>query len=73
MTRKHIPIRMCSICKCRDIKYVLKRYIFAPEKNIFQYDKKQLFPGKGWYVCLKETCEKNFRTYIPNFRKRRRD
>ena len=57
---KHIPQRMCAICRERLPKSELSRYVRTGkgEPHLPDPDKNQ--PGRGIYVCDREECRKRF-------------
>lgn len=73
MDKKHIPIRMCTICKARAAKHLLTRYILFQKEDVFHTDEKQCMIGRGWYVCSKKNCWEKFRRFRVNSRKRKGD
>ncbi len=62
---KHVPQRMCVICRNKFAKNSIMRYVF-PRENEEQYggkleaDINQTKPGRGWYVCSSEECQRKF-------------
>ncbi len=46
---KHVPIRMCVVCRRRRPKHELLRILRTPEGFILDFGGKQ--PGRGAYVC----------------------
>ncbi len=46
---KHVPIRMCVVCRRRRPKRELLRILRTPEGFILDFSGKQ--PGRGAYVC----------------------
>ncbi len=46
---KHVPIRMCVVCRRRRPKHELLRILRTPEGFILDFSGKQ--PGRGAYVC----------------------
>ncbi len=55
LAKKHVPIRMCIICRTRMEKYKLNRYVLIDRKFIL--DEKQRLPGRGFYVCNNLKCK----------------
>ncbi len=56
------PERMCVICRQRFPKQNLTRYVRAPGGE-FVPDPKKTLPGRGWYVCGRESCQTKFSKY----------
>lgn len=58
--QKHIPIRMCTICRERRPKSALSRFI--PQQGASQplADTLQILPGRGCYVCASDSCREKF-------------
>lgn len=62
---KHVPQRMCMICRNKFAKKDIIRYVFSRE-NEEQYGRKlevdtaQTKPGRGYYVCSSEQCQLKF-------------
>lgn len=61
------PLRMCVICRERYPKPVLMRYTRNPDGKL-SYDADQTSPGRGWYLCPHEACQKKFAKYSPSKR-----
>ncbi|MBU1003277.1 MAG: DUF448 domain-containing protein [Proteobacteria bacterium] len=60
---KHVPVRMCVICRRRFPKRELTRYICpAGAKGPIQ-DESQTLPGRGAYLCSDEACEERLSKY----------
>lgn len=55
MKKKHIPIRMCVICRSKMEKFKLNRYVFINGKLVL--DEKQRLPGRGFYLCNNIKCK----------------
>ena len=53
--RRKIPIRTCIGCRKKGAKPSLIRFIFALGKGI-QFDRRQIKPGRGAYVCPDTAC-----------------
>ncbi len=58
MKNKHIPIRMCVVCKERFPKNELKKFVLTDKGILFDYYQK--LPGRGFYLCNKKDCERIF-------------
>ncbi len=56
---KHIPIRMCVICKERLPKSALSRFV-SREGAFALADPRQVLPGRGSYCCLSPSCRSRF-------------
>jgi len=56
-THKHIPMRMCVICRQRFPKSEIIRYTcpHADEKTLWA-DPAGKRPGRGFYVCTSSEC-----------------
>jgi Predicted nucleic-acid-binding protein implicated in transcription termination len=57
---KHIPIRMCCICRKRAPKRTLARYVGVPGVADPVLDREQIVPGRGAYLCGEPRCEEAF-------------
>jgi predicted RNA-binding protein YlxR (DUF448 family) len=60
---QNIPQRMCMICRQRLAKKDLKRFVStsdASNKMSLKYDFSQKLPGRGYYLCMNEACQKKF-------------
>ena len=58
---RHIPIRMCVICRRRFPKGSLTRFVRrsnSPGKKTVCLDEKQRLPGRGFYICNSSICQK---------------
>lgn len=60
MKPKKIPLRMCSGCMQRLTKKELVRVVRSPEGEI-SLDLTGKMPGRGAYICPKESCLKQAR------------
>ena len=61
MSKKHIPIRMCVICRERFPKQDLARFVcLGRQSRGVVYDRANILPGRGFYVCTKEACGEKF-------------
>ena len=58
--KKHIPMRMCAICRTRAPKAALKRFTHVSEGADPVPDQKQIAPGRGVYVCNEQRCQEAF-------------
>ncbi|WP_457570515.1 YlxR family protein [Desulfovulcanus sp.] len=56
---KHIPIRTCVICRQKYPKQELVRFTCPETGTELQIDPIGKNPGRGFYVCHKERCQKN--------------
>ncbi len=76
MTQKHVPTRMCVICRRRAPKFELTRHVL-PQRGATSSgddlltDERQVQPGRGWYVCSDKTCQTKIQKFCPRGRKRR--
>lgn len=63
MTEKHVPERMCLICRGKYPKNDLSRYVLPPSgEDITPVpDPGQIMPGRGFYVCDQARCLELFR------------
>ncbi|MDY7000264.1 MAG: DUF448 domain-containing protein [Thermodesulfobacteriota bacterium] len=61
MRKKHIPIRMCVVCKTRFPKQEMARFV-GPRHQAqgAVYDRAQTLSGRGFYVCAGEVCGERF-------------
>ncbi len=57
---KHVPLRMCVVCRERKAKGELSRYIRGGKGSHPVSDPDQKLPGRGMYVCDREECRKRF-------------
>ncbi len=57
---RHIPVRMCTICRKRAPKSTLVRFIHAFEGAYPKPDQKQKAAGRGVYVCHETRCQDAF-------------
>lgn len=55
MKRKSDPVRICVGCQDAKPKKELLRVVLAPDETI-SIDKTGKKPGRGAYLCAKETC-----------------
>jgi predicted RNA-binding protein YlxR (DUF448 family) len=62
---KHVPIRMCVVCRERRPKAELARYVRTGKDRQPLPDPDQRMPGRGLYVCEKEGCRKRFASGSP--------
>jgi predicted RNA-binding protein YlxR (DUF448 family) len=53
--RKHIPVRICVICRQALPKRSLYRIVHVPERGLVA-DLSGKMPGRGAYLCSKPTC-----------------
>ncbi|SDN34015.1 hypothetical protein SAMN04488516_101454 [Desulfonauticus submarinus] len=60
MKKRHVPIRMCIICRKKAPKKELIRFVCIIENNKKKLieDIKQTKPGRGFYVCSPKCKEK---------------
>ncbi|MFO7802428.1 MAG: DUF448 domain-containing protein [Desulfovermiculus sp.] len=59
--RRHIPQRMCCICRSRLPKSNLYRYVCqrtGQDRPALEYDPQQILPGRGFYVCSDPGCQR---------------
>ncbi|MGA3085502.1 MAG: YlxR family protein [Thermodesulfobacteriota bacterium] len=54
MTRL-IGQRTCRVCRKKKDKKELLRMVILNTKTL-ELDPKQIIPGRGWYLCRRETC-----------------
>lgn len=52
---KHIPQRMCAVCRTKDSKRVMTRIVRLPEGGI-EIDPSGKRSGRGAYVCDNPAC-----------------
>ncbi|MCF8037782.1 MAG: DUF448 domain-containing protein [Desulfohalobiaceae bacterium] len=58
-TEKHVPFRMCVICRRRFPKSGLTRYVkrgSGSRKGIVYKDPGQDMAGRGFYICSSPAC-----------------
>ncbi len=57
-----IPLRSCLVCRDKMPKRELLRHICADADGAVQIieDSGQKMPGRGFYVCNRETCRERF-------------
>ncbi|WP_461211131.1 YlxR family protein [Desulfocurvus sp. DL9XJH121] len=60
---RHVPIRMCVICRKRLPKHEMTRYVCPVEAGGPMRDEKQILPGRGFYVCDDRACVERIATY----------
>ncbi|NDY58858.1 DUF448 domain-containing protein [Desulfovibrio sulfodismutans] len=78
---KHVPVRMCVICRGRFPKAGLSRYVdrsrasggpataeTAPPHLV--HDAKMRMDGRGHYVCDNPVCREKFKKFAGRGRKR---
>ena len=53
-TRKHVPVRMCVVCRDKAGKRTLTRVV-RTEQGL-QVDSSGKLNGRGAYLCDRETC-----------------
>ena len=74
MKHKHIPKRMCIVCREKFNKKELNRYVFRDSR--FVLDKQQTMPGRGFYLCNKSGCrqlaEKKFQALESKIKSKRK-
>lgn len=60
---KHVPLRMCVICRRRAPKCALTRFTAAAFRSgmaAIEPDRKQQAPGRGVYLCDAPECREAF-------------
>ncbi len=57
--KKHIPIRMCVVCRKRLPKSGLLKMVRTGDGKIFP-DRQECLPGKGIYLCPETDCLDRF-------------
>ena len=62
VTRGHMPLRMCAICRQRFPKAQLLRHTRS-EQGEWQADEKQRQAGRGVYLCPDPDCRKRFAAF----------
>ena len=78
---RHVPVRMCVICRGRFAKAVLSRYVTRPQAADgpdrtgtttphLIHDAAKRMDGRGVYVCDNPVCRKKFTTFAGRGRKR---
>ena len=55
---RHIPQRMCVVCRVRCAKRNLARYVMLEGQP--EPDPRQVLPGRGIYVCVQPECRERF-------------
>ncbi|MDR3074265.1 MAG: DUF448 domain-containing protein [Deltaproteobacteria bacterium] len=57
-TARHIPVRMCIICRKRLPKHLLARFVAREGAPLA--DPRQSLPGRGSYLCSSPACRERF-------------
>ena len=57
--RRHVPVRMCAVCRRRFPKAQLSRHTRSPQE-CWMPDEEQTQPGRGLYLCSDPGCRKRF-------------
>jgi predicted RNA-binding protein YlxR (DUF448 family) len=71
MKHKNDPLRTCVICRVRQAKRTLARFVCpAPAAAALVPDPEQLLPGRGFYLCSNDSCRTKFERY-KGWRKKR--
>jgi uncharacterized protein len=52
---KHVPQRMCVVCRDKDAKRSLTRLVRTPDGGVV-IDKSGKLSGRGAYICDRKTC-----------------
>lgn len=65
MKEKHIPTRMCVICRNKFAKKDIIRYVHPRQTTenygaTLELDIAQNKEGRGYYVCLSPECQQKF-------------
>ena len=60
MKARHIPVRMCAICRTRAPKNRLARHTLPAGQTEPVPDERYTAPGRGIYLCGEERCRKAF-------------
>lgn len=61
---KHMPIRMCIICKQRLAKKELQRYTCPTHEELkLTMDDTGKNPGRGFYLCYTAACQKKLERF----------
>lgn len=55
---KHIPTRMCMVCRERHLKPELLRIV--KKDGVYFYDPTQKADGRGAYLCKSKECREKF-------------
>ncbi len=55
---RHVPLRMCAVCRERRPRRDLLRHTLIEGKPV--PDLKQVAPGRGLYICGKPECAERF-------------
>lgn len=61
---RHVPMRMCAVCRRRLPKHELRRFVARGpigDGTGPQPDPSQTMPGRGVYVCPEAACMEKFR------------
>lgn len=61
---RHVPVRMCVICRRRLPQAELARHVLAPEGGLVA-DPEKTRPGRGWYLCPDRACAARFARFRP--------
>lgn len=67
--RTHLPERTCVVCRNKNHKDLLLRFILLETEIVF--DAKALFPSRGYYVCNENTCILNLNKWKQKKRNRK--
>lgn len=65
----HIPKRTCVICRSKQAKASLWRFIVLEGKYVL--DLAQVLSGRGFYICESEGCLTGLEKWLKRRRKRR--
>lgn len=61
---RHVPLRMCAVCRQRHPKHELRRFVLRGTSGDGDGpgpDPSQTMPGRGVYVCQRADCMETFR------------
>ncbi len=56
MRKKHVPQRLCVVCRQPADKRSLLRFVRQPEGQV-ELDPTGKMPGRGAYLCLRPECQ----------------
>ncbi|MDD6088306.1 MAG: DUF448 domain-containing protein [Desulfovibrionaceae bacterium] len=62
---KHVPMRMCAVCRRHFPKWELHRFVPSADGESFESDAGQTAQGRGFYVCASGECLEKFRRRRP--------
>lgn len=71
MKQKNVPLRTCVICRGKQAKQTLARFVLpSSATSALVSDPEQILPGRGFYLCSNDSCRTKFERY-KGWRKKR--